>query len=354
MRYIVLIAFLLPLLPSKASAWGGLGHEIVCEIAFRELTPQARTKVQALISVDREFRRFAKSCTWADNPRIRGKEHYVNLTREMTKLEAQPCPIASRCVVSAILNDLRDLALRSDQEEQLRLLKSLGHWVGDIHQPVHVSFKDDKGANSINGTAPCDSSLHAVWDTCIIKENIGRDPLTVAEELRSEITDSHRAEWAGAAITQAVVIGWANESFAIARAPGTQYCVQKNNECWYSNTDRELGASRKTVATNSQYLALHAPAVAKRLKVAGVRLAAILNVVFAETETANRSREPQPISASLLAQTSTRDRSAVASMAEADSSRLMQLEVKLSRMTAAIQSLSLEVSRLRKSLEKRP
>ena len=41
---------------------------------------------------------------------------------------ASPCPVADRCVISAILNDTRDLALSLDVSDQLRLLKSLGHW----------------------------------------------------------------------------------------------------------------------------------------------------------------------------------------------------------------------------------
>jgi S1/P1 Nuclease len=37
-------------------------------------------------------------------------------------------------------------------EEKLVALKLLGHWVGDIHQPLHVSFEDDRlGTGSAHG-----------------------------------------------------------------------------------------------------------------------------------------------------------------------------------------------------------
>ena len=83
---------------------------------------------------------------------------------------ANLCPTADRCVASAILNDARDLATAQDPDERLRLLKSLGHWVGDIHQPLHVSFEDDKGANFIEATGDCAVSLHLAWDICIVEK----------------------------------------------------------------------------------------------------------------------------------------------------------------------------------------
>jgi hypothetical protein len=34
--------------------------------------------------------------------------------------------------------------------------QGVGHWVGDIHQPLHVSFEDDRGGNSVLVTGLCD------------------------------------------------------------------------------------------------------------------------------------------------------------------------------------------------------
>jgi hypothetical protein len=39
----------------SALAWGGLGHEAMCELAFRELDDSARQRVIALIRQDPEF-----------------------------------------------------------------------------------------------------------------------------------------------------------------------------------------------------------------------------------------------------------------------------------------------------------
>ena len=108
-------------------------------------------------------------------------------------------------MATAILNDARELASAQDPGERLRLLKSLGHWVGDIHQPLHVSFEDDKGANFIDATGVCNSSLHLAWDICIIEKKIGTDEIAVAAALRSEITDADRKAWTPASLDAAAV-----------------------------------------------------------------------------------------------------------------------------------------------------
>jgi hypothetical protein len=285
---------------SPAMAWGDLGHEVVCEIAFKELNPQARSKVTSLIALDPEFRAFGKSCTWPDHPPIRKPEHYVNLSRAAKKIEVgAPCASAAKCAVTAIANDKQDLATSSDEVDQLRLLKSLGHWIGDIHQPLHVSFEDDRGANFIDVDAPCHSNFHSVWDTCILSEKIGEHAQTVAIELRAEITAQDRARWVPGDIDMATIVGWANESFTIALNPNVQYCVQKQGECWYTASQKTFAGVKKKVDANDAYLTLHAPTVRERLKMAGVRLAAVLNtalgqVALAEAAPAFRAGVPAP------------------------------------------------------------
>src|SRR5215468_9865344 len=154
----------------EARAWGDAGHRIVCQLAYLELTPAAKAKADALIALDPKFKSFAASCTWPDIfPVVRPAEHFMNVPRGARAVEAgNLCPVAERCVAKAILNDVHELASNPDAGERLRLLKSLGHWVGDIHQPFHVSFEDDKGGNYIAASGGRASSLHLVWDVCIV------------------------------------------------------------------------------------------------------------------------------------------------------------------------------------------
>jgi hypothetical protein len=134
------VAVLLSILFARdVSAWGDTGHEIVCEMAFQELNPQARAKVIHLLQGDPDFSRFSMACTWPDHPPQRRGEHFVNLPRSATRVGDNPCPLSSTCVVTAIDKDFAVLSQASALEEaQLESLKCLGHWVGDVHQPLHV------------------------------------------------------------------------------------------------------------------------------------------------------------------------------------------------------------------------
>ncbi len=128
---------LLALSSNSVLAWGDTAHRIICEIAYKELNSQARTEVNRLIRLDPDFTFFFDSCTWPDHPRKRSREHFVNLPRSATQLENDPCPLANKCVVTAIEADLKIVAdAGATDTRKLDALKFLGHWVGDVHQPI--------------------------------------------------------------------------------------------------------------------------------------------------------------------------------------------------------------------------
>lgn len=144
----------------RAAAWGDEGHKIVCEIAFRLAHPDTRAAVRKLIRTDTEFDTFAESCVFPDHPRIRAPDHFINLPRDSGGLTSDDCPLVAGCVLKAILDDSKLVNSRHEKTaDRLIALKSLGHWVRDIHQPLHVSFEDDRGGNNIrvsgNARATC-------------------------------------------------------------------------------------------------------------------------------------------------------------------------------------------------------
>jgi hypothetical protein len=262
-----------------AWSWGDVGHKIVCEIAFQELTDKAREEVRRLIRLDPEFTLFSESCTWPDHPRKRASEHFINVPRDFDKFSASQCPVASECLFTAIATDVNVLQTSTDDQAKLEALKFLGHWIGDLHQPLHVSFEDDRGGGKISESGPCSNSLHTVWDSCIIQREMGQNPREIARDLTEEITDSERTVWRETAMEE-----WANESFEITVASSVAYCVRAGNKCIYEvgNETFENGETQKTVTVDAAYLAAHAPTVADRLKRAGVRLAHLLNNSFGQ------------------------------------------------------------------------
>ena len=275
-----LVILMIMLLPSVASAWGENGHRVVCQIAFDELTPAASAEVNRLLALDPDFESFAESCLFADSPeRIRFLDHFMNLPRSTQAITTADCPLAATCVIPAIQNDY--LVLRnadSSDAEKLLALKLLGHWVGDVHQPMHVSFQDDRGGNSNNVDVDIPgANLHGVWDYLIISRNLGDDYLRIAARLRESIADEQRIAW-----KLDSPIEWANESFQITIAASVTYCVQIQGACWYSNDNIVLdqGEPWRDFTITDDYLKMHAAIVSQRLKQAGVRLAELLNQAF--------------------------------------------------------------------------
>ncbi len=270
------IAFvLLALSANSVLAWGDTAHRIICEIAYKELNSQARTEVNRLIRLDPDFTFFFDSCTWPDHPRKRSREHFVNLPRSATQLENDPCPLANKCVVTAIKADLKIVAdAGATDASKLDALKFLGHWVGDVHQPMHVSVKDDRGGNRIKESGPCARNLYSVWDGCIVETKLGRDIRNIAADLRGAVTPADRNQWNSTGPKS-----WANESFTITTSEAVSYCVKKSGSCWYASDNRELDRNeeRRLVVVDDAYMKRQLPTVKMRLTQAGVRLGHLLN-----------------------------------------------------------------------------
>ena len=270
------LSLLILLLPTIVLGWGETGHRVVCEIAYQELQPEARAELDRLLALDSDFDNFADSCLFADKPEvIRPIDHYVNLPRSAMAVTSDDCPLANSCVIAAIHQDvmvLRDP--KSSDAEKLLAVKLLGHWVGDIHQPLHVSFRDDRGANSINVDLDMEwANFHGVWDGEILKHSMGDDYRQIATRLGARLSDPQRAAW-----QHDSVIEWANESFQITIAPATRYCVWQQGACWCSADNMLLdeGEIRREQEISNSYLRRQGQVVELRLQQAGVRLARLL------------------------------------------------------------------------------
>ena len=167
-----------------------------------------------------------------------------------------------------ILNDSKILASKSEMiADRLLALKFLGHWVGDIHQPLHVPFEDDRGGNNITVSGECSGKLHSTWDTCLVEDAVGADFAAATTELIDGITPEMITKWSASDPRD-----WANESFAIAEAVKTGYCVMHDASC-------DL-PSAGNVTVDAAYLQANEPIVKEQLQKAGVRLARLLDIAF--------------------------------------------------------------------------
>ncbi len=279
---------------SHAFAWGDSGHRTVCEIALRNLTPAARREVDRLLRahpvipvVAPRNAEYGWACTYPDNivrggPDRRSSEHYVNYPRTtLVVTRGLLCGAVRDCVISAIATDLATLRSTSAADSRrAEALIYLGHWIGDIHQPLHSSFKDDTGGNEVNVRELCRGGLHSTWDTCILESrHLGRDPsvesvraLATAWDRRA--TEAERRAWRAAEPWQ-----WLAESYVETLKPELGYCILAQGACRYS-ADHLTWAPRRprrSVLIDSDYMDMAMPIIRRRIAQAGVRLAHYLN-----------------------------------------------------------------------------
>ena len=245
--------------------WGFPGHRVVCEIAWQEMTPDAKREAAALTQAFGGFATFAESCVWADSPEAKTihNSHWVNTSRGDDMITMADCP--ADCVLRHLAAEVSLLDDPSNRDAvRARALMFVGHFIGDLHQPLHAGYASDRGGNGhrIRG-ATGGRDLHYVWDSYFIR-NLAEDWRQYGQDLHADINPIDRTVWVddGATIDQRVLT-WANESFRIVEDYVYEGLTGPN--------DRELGPT---------YMQANLPTVERRLKMAGLRLGRVLNEVL--------------------------------------------------------------------------
>lgn len=238
---------------TQSLAWGTDGHKIVAMLAENKLAPAARQELERLLAIEPGVT-LSSISTWADEHRnpATAAWHYVNFPRGNCNYQPErDCP-DGKCVVGAIDRQIEVLQTSSDDEKRLTALKYLVHFIGDIHQPLHAGFGDDRGGNSYQLQAFMrGSNLHAVWDTGLIKA-LQQDNEAIVKSLLVRPLPASRGAFSAAKA--------AEESCRIVARP-TFY------------PDRLVTPS---------YLEQYTPVMAYQLALAGSRLAQVLNQTLAK------------------------------------------------------------------------
>ncbi len=230
-------------------------------IARQHLAPEAAKAAEALLALEPEAgATLASVASWAD--RIRDKNtaawHYVNLPRDADcrYVAARDCP-GDDCVVGALEVQVKRLASNAPPAERLEALKWVVHLVGDLHQPLHAGFADDRGGNTYQLQAfEKGTNLHAVWDSGLLRE-IEPNAAVLAARL-------DEADLAMRSPMPSTSLGFAPAAWA------QQSCRIASRADFYP--PRELPAA---------YVQVFSPVVQAQLRDAGLRLAATLNAALA-------------------------------------------------------------------------
>ena len=245
-----------------AWGWGFTGHRIAGQIAADRLNPHARQAIADLLGPKDTL---SNASTWADTVRKEHPEaatwHYVNVpiteAKYDLKYEDPKGGVVSKIgEFQKILGDPN--APRLQRQEALKFLI---HFVEDMHQPVHVGHRDDRGGNNLQVQFfDKGSNLHRVWDTDLIEHDKHSVPDYV-RTLEARISPELATEW-----TRGTVEDWANESLMIAKKAYLQ-----------PGTTTELRPGAKL---GQSYYQANLPIAEQRLAQSGVRLASLLNLIF--------------------------------------------------------------------------
>lgn len=174
-RRFLLFVFLVT--SSYVQAWGSVGHQVIATLASHQLTPEAQAQVQALL-VQEPGATLASISTWADEHKSRTTApwHYVNFPKDTcVYVKERDCPDGN-CLIGAVQRQTAVLKSGASDGDKLKVLKYLVHLVGDLHQPLHAGYADDRGGNQCQVQFfKLGSNLHAVWDSGLIKA-VSEDP----------------------------------------------------------------------------------------------------------------------------------------------------------------------------------
>ena len=249
------------LLVMLLTSWGFVGHRTIATIAENHLTPKAKAGIHNLLGDTA----IADVASWADQVRSSDPHykyaspwHYLEFTMGMNyqDFSTHVLSMGPDNVYGAILKCEYDL--KSDtttKQNRIIALKFLVHFIGDCHQPMHLSKAADKGGNTVqlqfdgNGT-----NLHGLWDSGLINKE-GKTYDQMARDYDAA-TPAQIRQWQRDAPMQ-----WIFESY---EAAGKIYVD-------FDKSGNKLGDA---------YYNENIPLVRQRIEMAGIRLAGVLNDIF--------------------------------------------------------------------------
>ena len=272
------------------------GHRVIGEVAWLKLEAETKDRVREFLPQGR-YHTLSEASVWADR-HARGRKqydwveplHYIDVDPNAAHvvIDSINCP-EGNCVVLAITRFARVLEDPAEgRDAKIEALRLLAHFVGDVHQPLHVSSADSCGGCSVRLQTPGGRmSLHEVWDTGILEQDLirryeakpelsdeamMREDTTprwrlLARELVKETLDPDEVAASRTATVDSVQAldprAWAEESFQLTRSP----------------------LFRVSDSISDAYVDEAVPIVEARLRQAGFRLAAILNEIFSGRRT---------------------------------------------------------------------
>jgi len=303
--------------PALSFAWGPIGHMTVAYVAYERLSPAAKARVRDLLKMNPDYASwerqipagtsaddhdraiFIMASVWPDD--IKGESnysddgsnggntpggaassqnlgygdllrhkywHFVDDAFSPDNSPLPPTPVPNARTQIAVFRTVLNSASSDDPLKSYDLVWLI-HLVGDVHQPLHATTRvtakfpqGDAGGNSVKLFGDAASNLHTYWDDlpgseckyCADKMQCVNRAIVLGRSLRPDATKAARNLDADT---------WIHESFLAA---------EKEVYAGPIGT-----ADPYTIIPNSQYDLKAYKLAVKRVRLAGARLAGVLN-----------------------------------------------------------------------------
>ncbi|MFT7652127.1 MAG: hypothetical protein ACI9UU_001234 [Candidatus Azotimanducaceae bacterium] len=267
-RLVCLVVMLVAaVMPGEAQGWSKNIHSLICSAAYELTSDQGR----ALVDRYSEGK-WPSSCQWADEVRYGSHKetyeyHFINVPQTAARDDvnlAVDCA-AHDCVHQAVKRYAVYLSAEYTSDKTKReALKFLGHFIGDLHQPLHVGYLEDRGGNTIKWSVPGSKkkyTLHAIWDG-IIPEAAGLKKRGAKQALLKSISARDVRQWRSLDFEAVIQV-----SYDLARSHA--YTLSDGSEAARAGVLRPAYTKRAV------------PIVTTQIGKAAVRLAHLLHIVGA-------------------------------------------------------------------------
>lgn len=176
----LLLMLVLLLLMPLSYGWNSLGHMVIAQIAYDNLTLHAKQQVNKLTHIVGKYypyaNTFVRSAAWADwiksDVASYSHWHYVDIPWE-TGIKPKTHCLPKENIIWATEQSLAVVKNKKANPLQRSLfLRFYIHFVGDLHQPLHTIQhysaqypEGDRGGNKVAIRGHQAHNLHALWDS---------------------------------------------------------------------------------------------------------------------------------------------------------------------------------------------
>jgi hypothetical protein len=273
---------------APAQAWGDYAHRLTARIALAQLTPQARSELRRLLRAAPGLNTptcplasLEDASVWPDCVRalpdgrfgFSAPWHYQNISVCGDFDAGAKCPNGD-CVTVQVARQQALLAdRRRPASERLQALAFLVHFTGDMHQPLHIGDKGDRGGNDVRAAfgfkATQYMNLHRVWDSDLAERALTEPPALTP----LGITADQRRQWTRSPAATRIA-DWARAGWQISRDLAYGGMSDMPDACSVP------GAGRVALITPA-YVKAATPTVRGQVGRAGTRIAQLLNEALA-------------------------------------------------------------------------